>query len=114
MKTKNFSLALLALTGSLISGSASGQGYKPNRPIEVVVHSALGGGPDVFARAIVEMTEREKLLSKRLVVVNKTAGAGIEAMAYLEGKKGDDHTIGIFTKPWVATPLTSNTPHTPV
>ena len=107
MKTKNFSLAVLALTGSLISGSASGQGYKPNRPIEVVVHSALGGGSDVFARAIVEMTEREKLLSQRLVVVNKTAGAGIEAMAYLVGKKGDDHTIGIFTNTWVATPLTS-------
>jgi len=29
------------------------------------------------------------------------------ATAYLVGKKGDDHTIGIFTNTWVATPLTS-------
>jgi len=28
-------------------------------------------------------------------------------MAYLVEKKGDDHTIGIFTNTWVATPLTS-------
>ena len=34
-------------------------------------------------------------------------GAGLEAMAYLAEKKWDDHTIGIFTNTWVATPLTS-------
>lgn len=95
------------VTIALSAGNAAGQGYKPSRPVEIVVHSALGGGSDVFARAAIEMIEREKLLPQRLQVVNKTAGAGIEAMAYLAGKKGDDHTIGIFTNTWVATPLTS-------
>ena len=108
MKRKNFPLALIAvLMGSLLSGPAWGQGYRPSRPIEIVVHSALGGGSDVFARAVVEMIEREKLLPQRIEIVNKTAGAGLEAMAYLAGKKGDDHTIAIFTNTWVATPLTS-------
>lgn len=108
MKRKNFSLALIAvLTGGLLSGPAWGQGYQPSRPIEIVVHSALGGGSDVFARAVIEMIEREKLLPQRIQVVNKTVGAGLEAMAYLAGKKSDDHTIAIFTNTWVATPLTS-------
>jgi len=108
MKRKNFLMALIAiLTGSLLSSPAAGQGYKPSRPTEIVVHSALGGGSDVFARAVIEMIEQEKLLPQRMQIVNKTVGAGLEAMGYLAEKKGDDHTIGIFTNTWVATPLTS-------
>lgn len=92
MKRKSFLSVLMGvLTGSLLFGPAWGQGYKPSRPIEVVVHSALGGGSDVFARAVVEMIEREKLLPQRMQVVNKTAAAGLEAMAYLAEKRGDDH-----------------------
>jgi putative tricarboxylic transport membrane protein len=83
------------------------QSYKPSRPVEIVVHSAPGGGSDVFARAVVEMVQKEKLFPQPLQVVNKTVGAGLEAMGYLAEKKGDDHTIGIFTNTWVATPLTS-------
>ena len=95
------------LASSLFPPLVLAQGYKPSRPIEIVVHSAPGGGSDVFARAVIEMVEKEKLLPYPLRIVNKTAGAGIEAMAYLAEKKGDDHTIGIFTNTWVATPLTS-------
>jgi putative tricarboxylic transport membrane protein len=83
------------------------QSFRPTRPVEIVVHSALGGGSDVFARAVVEMIEKEKLVDQPLRVVNKTAGASIEAMEYLVQKKGDDHTIAVFTNTWVATPLTS-------
>jgi len=53
------------------------------------------------------MVEKEKLLPQPMQVVNKTVGAGLQAMAYLMEKTGDDHTIGIFTNTWVATPLTS-------
>ena len=108
MKRTGWLLPLIAvLTASLLSAPAWGQTYQPSRPIEIVVHSALGGGSDVFARAVVEMVEKEKLLPQPMRVVNKTVGAGLEAMAYLVEKKGDDHTIAIFTNTWVATPLTS-------
>ena len=103
--------ALLPLVAVLMAGlgsvGAGAQSYQPNRPVELVVHSAPGGGSDVFARAVVEMVEKEKLLSQPIRVVNKTVGAGLEAMAYLVEKKGDDHTIAVFTNTWVATPLTS-------
>jgi putative tricarboxylic transport membrane protein len=95
-----------ALCGLVTTGTASA--FEPSKPIEVVVHSAPGGGSDVFARAVAAMIEQEKLLRQPLQIVNKTAGAGIEAMTYLvEAKKGDDHTIAIFTNTWVATPLTA-------
>jgi putative tricarboxylic transport membrane protein len=83
------------------------QNYEPSRPIELVVHSAPGGGSDVFARALVEMVQKEQLLPLPIRVVNKTEGASLEAMAYMMEKAGDDHTLAIFTNTWVATPLTS-------
>ena len=83
-----------------------GQGYKPARPVEVVVHTDPGGGSDIFARAIVDMLEKEKLLPQRMNVLNKPGGSGATAMAYLAEKKGDDHTIGFFTNTWLVVPLT--------
>jgi len=86
------------------------KGFTPTRQVELVVHSALGGGSDVFARALVEMIEGEKLLAQPVRVVNKTAGASAEAMAYLAGKRGDDHTLAVFTNTWLTTPLTRKDP----
>jgi putative tricarboxylic transport membrane protein len=85
-------------------GVARAQNY------ELVVHSAPGGGSDVFARALIEMLEKERLLAQPLAVVNKTAGASAEAMAYLAAKKGDGHAIAVFTNTWLATPLTRKAP----
>ncbi len=108
MKRKTLLLRFIGvIAAGFCSVAAWAQEYKPSRPIELVVHSAPGGGSDVFARAVVEMVEKEKLLSQPIRVVNKTAAAGLEAMAYLAEKKGDDHTIAAFTNTWVATPLTS-------
>ena len=100
-------LLLLPLLFVLSSVCANAQTFQPNRPIELIVHSAPGGGSDVFARAIVQMAEKEKLLPQPLRVVNKIDRASLEAMEYLVEKKGDDHTIAVFTNTWVATPLTS-------
>jgi len=100
-------LLFLSLSTSLLSAPAWPQTFKPSRPIDLIVHSAPGGGSDVFARAVIEMVEKDKLLPQSLRVLNKTAGASLEAMEYLVEKKGDDHTIAVFTNTWVATPLTS-------
>ena len=107
MRRKTLLQLTAILAAGLFSTPAGAQSYEPSRPIELIVHSAPGGGSDVFARAVVEMVEKEKLLQQPIRVVNKTAGAGLEAMAYLAEKKGDDHTIAVFTNTWVATPLTS-------
>ncbi|MSQ51338.1 MAG: tripartite tricarboxylate transporter substrate binding protein [Betaproteobacteria bacterium] len=85
---------------------ASSQSFVPNRAVDVVVHSAPGGGSDVFAYAVVAMVKAENLLTQPLRVVNKIAGASEESMQYLADKRGDDHTIAIFTNTWLATPLT--------
>jgi putative tricarboxylic transport membrane protein len=96
---------LIALS---LAGSAFAQGFKPTRPVEVVVHTGPGGGSDVLARAVAAMIEKEHLLPVRMQVVNKTGGGSAVAAAYLAEKAGDQNTIGFFTGVWLTTPLTSN------
>ena len=103
----------MCLAGLLWMGAAAGQGFAPARPVDLIVHSAAGGGSDVFAHAMVAMLEREGLLAQPMRVVNKTAGASAEAMAYLAARRGNDHTLAVFTNTWLATPLTTkDAPHT--
>ena len=40
--------------------------YKPTRPVEFVVHNGPGSGNDVFARALIQVIEQEKLMPVRI------------------------------------------------
>jgi putative tricarboxylic transport membrane protein len=99
-----FAVILVALA---LASPLGAQSFKPVKPIEVVVHTGPGGGSDILARAIADMMEKEKLLPQRLQVVNKSGGNSATAMAYLAEKKGETHTIGLFTGVWVTNPLTT-------
>ena len=105
MKTISF---VVALALAAIASPIAAQGFKPTKQIEFVTHTGPGGGGDVLARAIAAAMEKEKLMPVRMQVVNKTGGGGHTAMSYLVEKKGETHTIGIFTGVWLTNPLTSN------
>jgi len=96
--------ATLALTTALLP-AAQAPSFQPRRTVDVVVHTGPGGGSDLFARAIAEMSRKENLMGQQLQVINKPGGGGAVAMSYLVTKKGDPHTIGLFTDTWLATPL---------
>lgn len=97
------SIALLALAFAPAAGS--GQGFQPSRPLELIVHNAPGGGSDILARFIANLIEKEKLLPVRVVVNNKPGGGSATAMAYLAEKRGDSHTLALFTSAWLVTPI---------
>jgi putative tricarboxylic transport membrane protein len=108
MKYRTMFLPLVvAAGGAIIPNLSWSQEFKPNKSIEVVVHTGPGGGSDLFARAIAELLQKEKLVSQRLQVVNKSGGGSAVAMSYLAEKKGEAHTIGFFTGVWVTNPLTT-------
>ena len=90
-------LTLAGLASICAVAALRAQPFVPTRPVELLVHSAPGGGSDVFAQALVEMVVAEKLMPQAFRVVNKTAGASAQAMEYLAGKRGDDHIIAVFT-----------------
>jgi len=108
MKNKAILLPITVATiMALSSGLAWSQEFKPSKQIETVVHTGPGGGSDLLARAIAELLQKEKLVSQRLQVVNKSGGGSAVAMSYLAEKKGETHTIGFFTGVWVTNPLTA-------
>ena len=101
---------LLITSGLVLSGTGDfthAATFEPTKPIEAVVHTGPGGGSDIFARAIAELMQKEKTISQRMQVVNKSGGGSAVAMSYLAEKKGDTHTIGFFTGVWVTNPLTT-------
>jgi putative tricarboxylic transport membrane protein len=104
MKLRPVCLFLIVAFSVLGSGLAAAQ-FKPSKPIEFVTHTGPGGGGDVLARAIAGAMEKEKLMSVRMQVVNKTGGGGHTAMSYLVEKKGETHTIAVFTGLWFTNPI---------
>jgi putative tricarboxylic transport membrane protein len=107
MSYKSFLLSSAFALAVMDVDSAWSQEFKPSRQIEAVVHTGPGGGSDIFARAIAEMLQKEKLINQRMQVVNKSGGGSAVAMSYLAEKKGEPHTIGFFTGVWVTNPLTT-------
>jgi putative tricarboxylic transport membrane protein len=105
---KSMTLSCCAAVAMLaVAQSAPAQGFRPTRPVEVVVHTGPGGGNDLLARAIAVMVEKEKLLPVRMQVVNKPGGNGNVAMAYAAEKKNDPNMIVFFTANMVTAYLTS-------
>jgi len=49
--------------------------------------------------------EKEKLMPVRTTVSNRPGGGSALAMAYMAEKKGDPHTIALFTSAWMMTPI---------
>lgn len=81
------------------------QGFKPTKTVEIVVHTAPGGGNDILGRAIAAMVEKEKLLPVRMQVVNKPGGNGAVAPAFMAEHKGETHMIGLFSGVWLTNPI---------
>jgi putative tricarboxylic transport membrane protein len=104
MNRRHFLAGASALATVPYIGGASAQ-YAPSRPIDLVVHSGPGAGPDAFARAFIGAVEAEKLSPVRIQVNHKIGGGGATAASYIVEKKGDPNTIGLFTSAWVANPL---------
>ena len=102
---KSRSAALIAVLALAAVTPLCAQGFKPSKPVEFVTHTGPGGGGDVLARAIAAAMEKEKLMPVRMQVVNKTGGGGHTAMSYLVEKKGETHTIAVFTGLWFTNPI---------
>lgn len=65
----------------------------PSKQVEFVVHTAPGGGTDVFGRAVTEFITRDKLLAQSVTISNRTGGSGTVAFTYIKSKRGDPHVV---------------------
>jgi putative tricarboxylic transport membrane protein len=99
--------SVVALAGcGLARGGRITDGVFTPGQTELVVHTGVGGGSDLFAREAVTILQDEQLITTNWPVRNVTEGDGIGAMSYLLGRPGDTDTIAAMTPTWLVTPLT--------
>ena len=73
-------------------GALHAQPY-PSRPIEFNVHTAPGGGTDLFARTVTDILIKEKAFPQPIIVSNRPGGSGAIAFNHVKSKRGDPHVV---------------------
>lgn len=92
---------LLALTcmALSVSISAPASAAYPEKPIEVIVAFAPGGGTDVAARSIARYMEKHLGSGAKLAIINKPGAGGEIGWSMLAHAKPDGYTIGMINPP---------------
>jgi tripartite-type tricarboxylate transporter receptor subunit TctC len=105
--TRRAALAGVASIAMIAAGatSALAEGWKPQKPIEMVIMAGQGGGADRLARLFQSMIQKEGLASMPILPVNKGGGSGAEALRYLKDNEGDAHKIMATLNSYFTTPL---------
>ena len=100
MKPARSFLARIALgaIGVLIAASAWAW---PDKPVEIVVGFAPGGGTDITARTLA--TYLGKALGGPVLVVNKPGASGAIGLAYVARAPADGYTLGMTNMPGLLT-----------
>lgn len=83
----------LGALAALAAGSA--QAAWPERPVQVIVPWAAGGGTDATGRIIAKMLQDE--FKQPFNVVNRTGGGGVVGHAAISQAPADGYTIGVIT-----------------
>jgi len=79
----------------LLPGAAAGQGWKPDKHVELIVPTGAGGSLDATGRTIQRIWEEKKLLGVSSSVLNKPGGGHNIAYTYLMQHEGDPHFLSI-------------------
>ena len=79
----------------LVAAAGAAQEAFPERPIDVVTHASPGGGTDATARAVVRGAR--EALGANMSVLPRTGGGGVVAMAYVNNRPRDGHTLLAIT-----------------
>ena len=88
-----FFTAAFAVLAAAAAGGAAAQAKYPQRPVEIVVPYAPGGGTDNLMRMITGIIDEHKWSPVPLTVNNRAGGSGAVGYNYLINKKGDSHVI---------------------
>lgn len=90
---------LFVLVGLLIFPVSLQAADYPNKPIDVIVAYAAGGGTDVGARILAKAAQ--KFIPQPLVILNKPGAGGEIGFTALAQAKPDGYTIGFINPPTI-------------
>ncbi len=67
--------------------------WKPDKPIEIIVGTGVGGGQDKSARTVQAILQEKKMVEVPVTVVNKPGGGGAVGYTYLNQHAGQGNII---------------------
>ncbi len=86
-------LAALFIGVSLSVPAQNTPGWKPERPVEIILTCAPGCGPDNMARAMQRIFQTNRQFDLTMLVQNKAGGAGAVGRNYLKQFEGNGHYL---------------------
>ena len=98
-------LAASAAAAATVAMPAVADGWKPQKPVELVIMAGQGGGADQLARLFQSIIQKERLASMPMLPTNKGGGSGAVALRYLVDKAGDNHVLMATLNSYYTTPL---------
>ncbi|MEC5214384.1 tripartite-type tricarboxylate transporter receptor subunit TctC [Polaromonas sp. CG_9.5] len=93
--------SLVLALGALTLASAPAMAAWPERPIEIVVGFAPGGGTDITARTLAIFLGKQ--LGASVVVTNKVGASGAISLAYVAKAAPDGYVLGMTNMPGLVT-----------
>ncbi len=87
----NVLMAAALFTGAPLSAPA--QGWKPERPVEIIVGCAPGCGPDNVARLMQRVFQVNRYFDPPITIQNKAGGMGAVVRTYLKQFEANGHYL---------------------
>jgi putative tricarboxylic transport membrane protein len=97
-------------SASVVASATAETMTQPTRNVEFVISTRVGGGSDIYARAMQAIIEEQKLSPQPVQPTNMEGGSGIAAFTYVFGKKGDMHYIMITLNSFFTTIIVQKLP----
>lgn len=105
-----FKPLVIAAAASLLFSASAWAAWPEDKPIEVVVGFAPGGGTDVMARKLLPVVSKKLGGKANFIVVNRPGAAGEMALSTVARAKPDGYTLAVVNMPsYFFLPLTKKT-----
>lgn len=103
------SIVLLASGSAVAAGTASAQGWKPERNVELTIPTSPGGSNDITGRMVHKLWNDLKLLPVQSSVVNRSGGEHVVGYTYVSQRVGDPYVVGIMSTPMLLNAIQGRT-----
>jgi len=78
----------------------------PTKPMDFSAPAGAGGGWDTTIRMVAKALQDEKIVSVAMPVTNRPGGGGAVNLAYMQGLKGSDQFIAVYSPPLMLNQIT--------
>ena len=96
--------ALFAIAGC--AAAAQAQQWKPDKNVEIIIWSGIGGGADRPALVMQRLSQEKKLIDMPSFVINKPGANGTIGMVYMNQHAGDGHFLSMANATLVTNRIT--------